>query len=182
MLPIFCCRGKLWCIVETQDNFSAMSSLSFFHGSTQTKLDEKNRFVLPQHLRYGLIEGGELAFTMGIGPNGSLLIYRHSEIQSLIRQLKDKQYSRQHQNAFTLFFSTLHPLTCDKLGRVVMPAILKTHAKISQEIVICGVLDKIEIWSADRYAEQILGEGGQEQAQVTSLFSLLNQEEEEKIE
>ena len=56
-----------------------------------------------------------------------------------------------YRKFFTLFFSTLHHTTCDKLGRVLLPPILKKTTGIKQEIVIAGVLNKIEIWPKEKY-------------------------------
>ena len=46
----------------------------FFNGSTVGKLDDKNRFVIPQAMRYGLVEEGKLEFFIGIGLGGCLSI------------------------------------------------------------------------------------------------------------
>lgn len=123
----------------------------FFSGATSTKLDEKNRFVLPQHMRYGLIEQGKLEFTLGLGLGGSLAIYRRSEINAIVKRLQSKIHVAKYRQFFTVFFSTLYHTSCDKLGRVLIPHILKKAAKIDQEIVIAGVLNRIEIWSRKQY-------------------------------
>lgn len=127
----------------------------FFSGSSQTKLDGKNRFVLPQQMRYGLIENGEPAFYMALGLGGSISIYRKSDMDKIVEAFKKKQHSAKHQKFMTLFFSTLHQLNYDKLGRVVMPIALKKAACIDNDIVVCGVLNKIEIWSAAKYEESL---------------------------
>ena len=53
----------------------------FFNGSTVGKLDEKNRFVIPQSIRYGLVEDGKLEFFIGLGLGGCLAIYKKAEIE-----------------------------------------------------------------------------------------------------
>lgn len=124
----------------------------FFKGSSETKIDEKNRFVLPQQMRYGLVENGELEFTIAIGLGGCLTIYRRSDIEKIVHQFQKRQHDARYQKFFTLFFSTLHHSTCDKLGRVVIPSILRKAANIQSEIVVAGVLNKIEIWPKEKYA------------------------------
>lgn len=128
----------------------------FFNGSVSTKVDDKNRFVLPQAMRYGLIENGELEFTIALGLGGSLAIYKRSDINKIVEKFQKKQHDARYQKFFTLFFSTLHHTTCDKLGRVVIPAILKRAAGIEGEIVVAGVLNKIEIWPKAKYEEDLL--------------------------
>lgn len=155
-------------------------SYQFFSGSSVAKLDEKNRFVLKQEMRYGLVEAGKLEFTLALGFNGGLVIYRNSEVQSIIEKFKKKIHVQEYQKFFTLFFSTLHPTTCDKLGRVSIPSMLKDAVGMKKEIVVAGVLNKIELWPRevyDRNLKEMLS-GSSELADVThKAFSLLNEDE-----
>lgn len=123
----------------------------FFSGCVDARLDEKNRFVLPQSMRMGLIENGEMEFSIALGLGGSLAIYRQSDIEKIVEKFKAKQHVGKFQKFFTLFFSTLHQTTCDKIGRVVLPSVLKNAVGIGSEIVVAGVLNKIEIWPKDKY-------------------------------
>jgi MraZ protein len=127
----------------------------FFSGSTNAKLDEKNRFVLPQSMRFGLVEEGELEFTIALGLGGCLAIYRRSDIEKIVQKFQSKQHIGKYQKFFTLFFSTLHQTTCDKIGRVILPPVLKNAVDIKGEIVIAGVLNKIEIWPKELYDKQL---------------------------
>jgi MraZ protein len=155
----------------------------FFSGSQETKLDNKNRFVLPQSMRLGLVENGVLEFSMGLGLGGCLAIYRKSDIAKIVAKFQAKQHVGKYQKFFTLFFSNLHQLTCDKLGRVVMPPMLKKAVGIESEIVIAGVLNKIEIWPQEKYAMQLLdllGDKGPNSglAEMTEeAFALLEEDE-----
>lgn len=127
----------------------------FFSGSTSAKLDEKGRFVLPQQMRFGLVEEGVLEFSLGLGLGGCLTIYRQSDIQRIVEKFQSKQHIGKYQKFFTLFFSTLHQTTCDKVGRVIIPPTLKKAVGIQSEIVIAGVLNKIELWPKERYDAQL---------------------------
>lgn len=127
----------------------------FFSGSVSTKLDEKGRFVLPQSMRFGLVENGALEFSLALGLGGCLAIYRKSDIEKIVQQFQSKQHIGKFQKFFTLFFSTLHQTSCDKIGRVILPPLLKKAASIKSEIVIAGVLNKIEIWPKERYDTQL---------------------------
>lgn len=159
----------------------------FFSGSQETKLDGKNRFVLPQAMRFGLVENGVLEFTMGLGLGGCLAIYRRSDIEKIVSKFQTKQHVGKYQKFFTLFFSSLHQLTCDKIGRVVMPPMLKKAAGIKSDIVIAGVLSKIEIWPKEKYlfdlSELMEGPGSHsELAKMTEeAFALLEEEDETPI-
>ena len=123
----------------------------FFSGSHHAKLDGKNRFVLPQQFRFGLVENGELEFTIALGLGGCLAVYRQSDIEKIVEKFRSKQHLAKYQKFFTLFFSTLQQTSCDSVGRVLLSPTLKKAVDIQGEIVIAGVLNKIEIWPKERY-------------------------------
>ncbi len=157
----------------------------FFSGSTSARLDEKGRFVLPQEMRFGLVEQGKLEFSLGLGLGGCLTIYRQSDIEKIVKKFQSKQHLGKYQKFFTLFFSTLHQTTCDKVGRINIPPILKKAVGIKTEIVIAGVLNKIEIWPKEQYESQLetLMSGKDPELNLSKLteeaFALLADEEEE---
>ncbi|NGX38924.1 MAG: Transcriptional regulator MraZ [Chlamydiae bacterium] len=157
----------------------------FFSGSSEAKLDSKNRFVLPQNLRFGLVENGSLSFSLGLGLGGCLAIYRESDIAKIVEKFRAKQHVAKYQRFFTLFFSSLHQMTCDKVGRVLLPAMLKKTAGIKSEIVIAGVLGKIEIWPKEKYEEQLgdmlkdKAEGSELEKMTEEAFALLEDRGEE---
>ena len=153
----------------------------FFNGSHTGKLDEKGRIVLPQAMRFGLIEEGKLEFTVGLGLGGCLSIYRNSEIEKIVDHFQKKQHVVKYQKFFTIFFSTLHQTTCDKLGRFGIPPILRKAAGIEGEIVIAGVLNKIEIWPKEKYELEVMNflDGGDNadelKKQAEEAFALLEE-------
>lgn len=155
----------------------------FFSGSHDTKVDDKGRFVLPQSMRYGLIEKGKLEFTLALGLGGSLAIYRRSDIDRIVQRFKEKEHVGKYQKFLTLFFSTMHHTTCDKLGRVSVPSLLKKAAGLDGEIVIAGVLNKIEIWPKKKYEEQLLALLEQSDEGLNQMmeeaFSFIDEKEEE---
>ena len=124
---------------------------NFFSGSYTAKLDEKSRFVLPQNLRYQLVENGELKFSIGLSMGGCLAIYKQSEIEALVEMFQKKKHVAKFAKFFTLFFSTLVHTTCDKVGRVSLPSTLQKSIGIDKELMITGAMDKIEIWPKEKY-------------------------------
>jgi MraZ protein len=155
----------------------------FFSGSAVARLDEKNRFVLPQNMRFGLIEEGVLEFSLALSLGGCLAIYRKSDIEKIVQKFQAKQHLAKYQKFFTLFFSTLHQTSCDKIGRVILPPTLKKAVGIKSEIVIAGVLNKIEIWPKELYEKDLNGllSGKNSDAELAKMaeeaFALLGEEE-----
>lgn len=159
----------------------------FFSGSHTAKLDEKGRFVLPQEMRFGLVEDGKCEFTIGLGLGGCLAIYKKSAIQKIVEKFQKNQHVAKFQKFFTVFFSTLFQTECDKVGRVMLPSALKAAVGIEKEIVIAGVMDKIELWPKAVYDANLrsLLEGTSPDfnlAQMTEeAFALLHEEEEKTV-
>lgn len=164
-------------VANMWENVGIKMSGFFFSGSTVAKLDEKGRFVLPQEMRYGLVEEGKCEFVIGLGLGGCLTIYRKSAIDQIVEKFKKNQHIAKFQKFFTLFFSTLHPTECDKVGRVSLPATLKNAIGIEKEIVVAGVMDKIELWPKevyDRNLQDLLS--GNKLAEMTEeVFALLHE-------
>jgi MraZ protein len=158
----------------------------FFSGSSSAKLDDKNRFVLPQEMRYGLVEEGLLEFVIGLGLGGCLTIYKKSDIEKIVKKFQEKQHLAKFQKFFTLFFSTLYRSTCDKVGRVMLPPHLKQIINIKKEIVIAGVLNKIELWPKEIYDRNLnnLLEGKNTELDLAKMteeaFALLDEKSEPK--
>jgi MraZ protein len=161
-------------------------SSHFFSGSNVAKLDEKGRFVLPQEMRFGLVEEGKCEFVIGLGLGGCLAIYRKSVIQKIVERFRSLQHLAQYQKFFTLFFSTLHPTECDKVGRVALPSTLKSAGQIQKEIMVVGVMDKIELWPKEVYEKNLreLIEGKSSDLSLTKMaeeaFALLHSEPAQK--
>lgn len=155
---------------------------SFFSGSYSAKLDEKGRFVLPQNLRYQLVENGSLEFSIALSMGGCLAIYKKSDIDGIVEQFKKKQHIGKFQKFFTLFFSTLFHTTCDNVGRITLPSNLKSSVGIAKEIVIAGAMNKIELWPKEVYDRDLArfmnGEDqGEMQAMMEEAFAILGEDD-----
>ncbi len=152
----------------------------FFSGSSDAKLDEKKRFVLPQAMRLGLVEEGKLEFSIGLGLGGCLVIYKRSDILKIAKKFQENLYVAKYQKFFTLFFSTLHNTTCDNIGRVKIPSRLIEATHMNSEIVVAGVLNKIEIWPKEIYDKNLssllIGKDELDLGKLTEeAFALLNE-------
>ncbi len=153
----------------------------FFSGSYSAKLDEKNRFVLPQELRYQLVENGVLEFTIALSMGGCLAIYRKSDMEEIVEGFRKMRHVAKFQKFFTLFFSTLTQATCDRIGRVSLPSVLVEGVGIKKEMIIAGSLDKIELWPKEVYEKDLAsfvgGDRGSEmRMMMQEAFSFLGKE------
>ncbi len=44
-------------------------------------------------------------------------------------------------------------VTCDKQGRIIIPQLHKDYAGLKKEVIIIGVMDRVEIWDLQHWKE-----------------------------
>lgn len=121
-----------------------------FKGEYQHALDAKNRIIVPSKLREGL--GNNFVITKGL--DGCLYAYPMEEWISLEEKLKNLPLTNRDARAFVrFFFSGASEIEIDKQGRGLIPQSLKEYACIEKEIVSIGVLNRVEIWSKEKWKD-----------------------------
>ena len=119
-----------------------------FIGEYQHSLDNKNRIVVPSKLREEL--GEKFVITKGL--DGCLYAYPIDEWQKFEEKLKNLPLTNRDARAFVRFFvAGATEVETDKQGRGLIPANLREYAGIEKEIVTIGALNKVEIWSKEKW-------------------------------
>ena len=74
-----------------------------------------------------------------------------------------------------LFLAGASELETDKLGRVLMPAVLRKFGNLDKEVVWVGVGDRLEIWNSDKWNEQMMSylEGDDVEEKIEDLASYM---------
>ena len=112
-------------------------------GEYQHSIDAKGRVILPAKLREEL--GDTCIATKGL--EKCLFVYPKQEWSMIENKLKQLPLAKAEARAFVrFFFSGAAELECDKQGRVLVPANLREYAALDKDIVVIGVLNRIEIW------------------------------------
>ncbi len=52
-----------------------------------------------------------------------------------------------------MMLSSAHELQIDSAGRVLLPAVLRQHGELVQDVVFVGVSDHVEMWDRDKWNE-----------------------------
>jgi MraZ protein len=105
---------------------------------------------MPSRFRSGLGE----PFVVTRGLDGCLFCYPRQVWQSITSQLDSLPFTASGPRAFgRLFYSGAVEVSPDKQGRFLLPQALREHAALGKELVVIGVSNRVEIWSADRWAE-----------------------------
>ena len=122
-----------------------------FRGGFAHSLDEKGRVIIPQKFR--LLLGVEFVITKGV--DKCLWVFTNSEFAELEKRLAAQ--TMLDPNALRLqryFCAEAADVTTDKQGRVALPSNLREHAMIDKEVMIVGTVNRLEIWSKQRWDEQ----------------------------
>jgi MraZ protein len=126
-----------------------------FLGQYQHSLDEKGRVILPAKFR-GQLEGGAY---MARGLDGCVCVYPTDEWERVSKQMQELAIrGTQERQAARSFFAGAAEVAPDRQGRVPVPVHLRDFAGLSleREVVVAGVLSRIEIWDAQKWAAREL--------------------------
>lgn len=118
-----------------------------FMGEYEHTLDEKNRIIIPTKLREELGK----TFVITRGTDGCLFIYPEKAWEEFVNQLKQLPGNKEGREMQRYFMAGAAGCEADKQGRVMIPQRLLDAAAIEKEVVSVGVIDKIEVWSKERW-------------------------------
>ncbi len=130
-----------------------------FKGEFHYVLDEKGRLVIPPRFRRAL--GDRFVVTRGF--DGCVVVYpeeqwREVEEKLRVQPLANRQFVR-------YLLGSAVDVELDRQGRFVLPQPLREHAGIQREVVVVGLIHKLEIWSKERW-QQYLVQTEQDEAKI----------------
>lgn len=130
-----------------------------FYGEFDYKIDEKGRVPLPPKFRNYLKDGVVLT----PGAEKCITVYTVPEWRKLSTSLTNSPLSRSKMRKLSrALFATAFSTKIDNQGRVALPAPLREHAEIVDEVVVAGSNTYLEIWNKVLWEEE--KEISQEQA------------------
>lgn len=119
-------------------------------GEYRHNIDEKGRIIIPSKIRGEM--GNSIVITRGL--DGCLFGYNEKAWESMMEKLSSLPYTKSDVRKFTRFMTSgAITLEFDKQGRVNIPNYLSDYAKLLKEVVIVGVINRIEIWSKESWEE-----------------------------
>ena len=116
-------------------------------GQYAHNIDAKGRLFIPAKLREELGE----TFHVTIGQDHCLSVYSDESWKSFMDRLHEQNYSKIKQ--LRPVFANAADCEPDGQGRILIPAKLRQYADLDKEVVVIGSFDRVEIWSAQRWAE-----------------------------
>jgi len=124
-----------------------------FLGNYDYKIDEKGRVPLPPRFRPDFKDGVVLA----PGPEKYILVYTSAQWEKISENLASSSGNIQNSKMRRLnraLFATAFLLNIDAQGRISLPAPLRQHAGISEDVVIAGANTYLEIWSKQSWEKE----------------------------
>ena len=117
-------------------------------GEYNHTIDPKGRVIIPAKFRDSL--GEQFVVTQGL--DGCLFVYDDIEWRAFEEKLKTLPITNKEARAFVRFFlAGAADVEVDKQGRILLPAVLRDHAKLIKDVVFVGVGSRVEIWSKENW-------------------------------
>lgn len=123
-----------------------------FVGRHDHALDDKGRVVLPAGYRSSFQDRGFVLMM-----DGCIGLFTPEGFQEFSTRLK-AEYGESREvsgKVFRLFMSTTSEVKLDTAGRITLPRQLLDQLGFDRQVVVAGLLDRVEIWPADRYQETV---------------------------
>lgn len=126
-----------------------------FRGTFQHAVDAKGRTSLPAKFRELVSAQGSDYVVVTQGPDRALWCYAPGEWDGLVGRLRAKSPFDPKVRAFVnAFVSPAQDCPFDKLGRVLIPPMLRAYASLEGEVVWAGAIDRIELWSGEAWKKR----------------------------
>ena len=121
-----------------------------FSGTYTPKLDEKGRLFLPAKFRDQLTEG--LVVTRG--QESCLTVWPMDDFMELTRKAQEAPVTVKGARDYTRFlFAGASEEKPDKQGRITITPMLREYASLDRDVVVIGVMNRIEIWDPARWQQ-----------------------------
>ena len=119
-------------------------------GEYEHSIDTKGRLIMPSKLKEDI--GEKFVVTKGL--DGCLFVYSQTEWKIFEEKLRAFPLTNKDARALIRFFLA-GAMECeiDKQGRFLIPSNLREFASLEKEVVVIGVLNKIEIWSKNKWLQ-----------------------------
>ena len=119
-------------------------------GEYNHSLDAKGRIIIPAKLRDQL--GDTFVVTKGL--DGCLFVFPPVEWEKLVNKIQALPLTNTNARKFSRYFlAGASEVEVDKQGRALLPGTLREEAKLEKDVVLCGVGNRVEIWSREAWSD-----------------------------
>jgi len=125
-----------------------------FRGVYEHQIDSKGRTSLPAKLRESLVGAYDERLILTTALDECLHAYPVREWELLESALaKRNPMEPGVKTLMRLYVASAQECPLDKLGRILVPPSLRSHAKLERDVVWAGMVKVIELWSKDGWVK-----------------------------
>ena len=120
-----------------------------FRGSFEHTVDSKGRVSVPSKFRDIIADRYDGSLVLAMDFDKCLTVYPLEEWEKLEEKIKSLPMMKQEVKDFMrFFFSSATECELDKQGRILLPPAHRERAGINKNVMVVGIMNKIEIWDA----------------------------------
>ena len=126
-----------------------------FRGNFEHTIDQKGRLSVPSKFREVLRERYDEVLII-TRSDGCLVAYPEEEWDRLERKIAElPQLKRNVISVQRYLVSSASECPVDKQGRILIPQYLRSHAGLKKDVILAGMITRIEIWAKEKWEEQL---------------------------
>ena len=125
-----------------------------FQGITSVTVDAKGRLAIPSRFRDGIADrGGNTVIVTAHQYDGCLVLYPLADWEEIARRVSAlPDASADVRNIKRRFIGQATDLEFDSAGRILLPQLLRSFARIDKGAVMLGQGHKLELWGEEQWA------------------------------
>ena len=119
-----------------------------FQGHAECNLDVKSRLMVPAKFRKYMKPEADDKLILTRGMDKCILVYPQDEWEKVKNALSGyNSFNRDQRFFMREFFMYVNECELDSQNRIVIPPQLKEYAGLDKEVILLGLMDKMEIWN-----------------------------------
>jgi MraZ protein len=121
-----------------------------FQGHSICTLDAKSRLILPAKFRKYISPEANNKLILTRGLDECILVYPLNEWENVKQGLLHfNQFNTKQRYFVRQFLNFVNEAELDSQNRIIIPQQLQEFANIKKEVMVLGLLDKMEIWDPE---------------------------------
>lgn len=130
--------------------------MSSFKGSFNYTVDSKGRINIPAKMRKNLSPDANNSFVITRGLDNCIFVYPNDEWAKREAELGKLEQTNREARLYTrLLLEFASDVELDGQHRISLTKELMEYAKISGDVLILGVFDRIEVWNPEEYRKYL---------------------------
>ena len=151
--------------------------MSILTGKYDHSVDAKNRIRIPAKLKTDMgvktDKDNKFSLVFQTGIDGCIAIYTQEAVDRIFAGFADvKQSDTEKYKAVRKFLNAFEIVESDPQGRMVVPPRFRKHARIDKDLVICGMIDHLEIWAKEVH-DEYFGSEDSESNDINNIVKIL---------